>query len=188
MSEILEFFNENGSMLIVCIQFILALILFFKTGDKKILKEVYERMKYRTESNYSTQENAGQEFSQFKHVYRLNKSTNELEMTDEVIDVQEIANSCRDVCMQAILERFFPEEETTQSQTEQAVDFMLDDLDQMRETVNLANLYKEKFNLDPKLSVSQVFDAVKEKADLLKAKLNNKETVDDAQEIIEESK
>lgn len=126
----------------------------------------------------------------FKRVYRLNKTTNELELTDELVDVQELANSCRDYCLSAVLERFLPG--TEDNSAEIAMITLEDDLDVMSSAVNLANEYKEKYNLDPSFSVSQVFAevnkrALKFKSDLQEKQLKLKEVKGNAEKIEQKS-
>lgn len=120
----------------------------------------------------------------FKRVYRLNKTTNELELTDELVDIQELSNSCRDYCLSAVLERFLPD--TEDNSADIAMIALEDDLDVMSSAVNLANEYKEKYKLDPSFSVSQVFDevnkrALKFKSEMQEKQLKLKEVKDNAQ-------
>lgn len=186
MQAIFDFFQNYGGFISTAFGCIVFLIMLLKNGDTKTLKEIFN-MVYRTEKNFDSSKVAGQKFSNLKPVYRLNKATNILELTDEVIDVTEIANSCKDMCMQSVLERFFPTD-TIQDVEQKAVDLMQEDLDSMQETIFIANTYREKFGLSDDLSISQVFDFVKSKSEQLKEDIKKKGEKENEKAPIEESK
>lgn len=202
--KLIEFIYDNfeliGNAIKSIIFGLLCLYLFIKTKNINYLKGV-EKVETKQNTNY-VYDQAKQKFvveekkevkpldERFKRVYRLNKTTNELELTDEVIDIQELTNSCRDYCLTAVLERFLPG--TQDNSSEIALVTMEDDLDVMSSAVNLANEYKEKYKLDPSFSVSQVFDevnkrALKVKSELQEKQLKIKEAKDNAQKNEQES-
>lgn len=180
----LDFLSQYGDLIHLGLYFIVAIILVLKTGNSKYLKEVYEELKYRTSGSAEATKKSAQRFTSLKPIYRLNKATNDLELTDETIDITEIANSCKDYCMQAVLERFFPTEQPNDVVQEQ-VDLMQDDLDIMRSTFDLAESYRSKFGLSNDMSVNDIFEYVGKKSIELKEKLKEQEN---AQEIIEVGK
>lgn len=128
-------------------------------------------MKYRTATYRETEDSPSQEFDRYKPVYRLNKATGELEMTDERIDIQELIDSCRDICLQSCLERFMPQEDAT-DEIQDNYDEYLDDLDGFTEYLDKAEMYREKFNLSDELSAEEIFDHVSEQANKLKTRLD----------------
>ena len=170
----MEWFVENWKLLLWLVFAIASLVvsvfLFFKTKDVKYLKEVFNMFKFGTPpekiSSYQ------QSFSNLKPVYRLNKATNELEKTDDVIDISELVNSCKDVCLQACLERFIPADDSSDDLN--LYSDMLDDLDVMRDVLDRVEDYREAFGLDG-ASVEEVFDYVGQHAEELKKKLDSAE-------------
>ena len=122
--------------------------------------------------------------SNLKPVYRLNKSTGELELTDEVIDIQQLIDSCKDIALQACLERLMPQTET-ESDDLAIYDSMRDDLDEMTAAIELANDYREQFGLGD-CSIEEVFRVVGQHADELKKKLNEKEIKNEKSQEIEQ--
>lgn len=146
-------------------------------------------IKYRTPNYKDIESVKGQTFETLKPVYRLNPATNELEKTDEVIDIQEIINSCRETCLQTVLERFFPTE-TTENVVQETYSNMLDDLDYFREMSNVAEEYKIKLGLPADLSIQQVFEKVQTKSNDLKSQLEKlkEQKKDEKKEDVEESK
>lgn len=184
-----ELFNNLD--LVDIIQFVVylifSLLLFFKSGNKKYLEDFMKKIENRDAFFMQSTPTQGQSFNKLKPVYRLDKSTNTLIQTDEFIDMQEIIDSCKDQTLDAVLERFFPESALTDSQLQ--VNKMQDDLDIVADIVNKANEYRIKFNLDPTLSVTDVFKHVNEQSNLLKEKIKNLEAQkNEKKKIIEESK
>lgn len=174
LENIVTFLMENPLFVLQCLSMIgsiiLSIVLTIITKDVKYVKEVYKMIKYRLPSYKEDTPAKGQKFSNLKPVYRLNKVTNELEETDEYIDVTELANSCKDIALQTVLDRFLPtdgSEELTANYNQ-----TLDALDQMREIANLAEDYKEKLNLDSSLSIQDVFAKVQEHSNSLKQRID----------------
>lgn len=197
--KLIEFIYNNfeliGNAVKMVIFGLLSLYLFIKTkninylqGDNELktkqnVNYVYDpaKQKFVVAEQKTVEENA-----QLKPVYRLNKATGELEKTDEVIDIQELVNSCRDYCLNQVLERFLPSLDNSNN-NEVALVQMEDNLDVMSKAVNLANDYKEKYKLDPSLSVSAVFETVKNKATELKLKIKETEEQNNAKKTVEKS-
>lgn len=168
--SISEFFADYGEYITFAIYAVVSLVLFFRTKDIKYLKELNETMKYRTSAYREKEPSPSQDFDRFKPVYRLNKTTGELELTDERIDIQEVIDSCRDICLQSCLERFMPAEDATDEIQDNYEEY-LDDLDGFTEYLDKAEQYREKFKLSDELTAEEVFDHVSQQAEALKAKL-----------------
>lgn len=170
--ELFQKFLTEYSTVLELIKFVffavLSLLLFAKTKNIKYLMEVYEKMsKYRTEHTLENSET--QNFSQEVPVYKLNKSTGVLEETKERINQQELINSNLETALTKALERLMP---TTPIDNEvKELNSMHDDLDTLILLSNKAEEYKSKLNLDKNLSIVQVFDQVKIKANDLQVKL-----------------
>ena len=177
MDNIYKFLQESSILadyVVLAVYVVLSVLLFRKTGDINYLKEVLLQMKYKTEQSASSQNNAGQTFNRFVPVYRLNKATNQLEKTDDVIDMQELTNSSLDMSLNSILERYLPTGTQEQVVTEH-YNKMIDDLDEMRLLNDKAEYYRSQLNLPLEYSTAQVFQAVEEKSNELKKVLEEKE-------------
>lgn len=140
---------------------VISLILTFKTGDTKYLKEVLKKM----EENDKKTNAEGQVFPRFKPVYRLNKSTNILEKTDEVIDISEVVQSDLETTLTKVLERFMPyiQPQTTVSDDVAQLDDMRDDLDRLQDLAIFTEELKSKYDIDEFADISQVLTAINEK-------------------------
>lgn len=125
-------------------------------------------IKYRT-NNQTDSTFVGQSFDKFKPVYRLNKATGVLEETDEVIDIQEVVNSCKDMALNAVLERFLPS--SIVGEDVAIVAKMQDDVDKMRDVLSLAEEYRDKYGLSDSLSTQEIFDTISKKSIELKEKI-----------------
>lgn len=145
--------------------------------------------KFRTEQSVDTnKEFKGQTFEKTQPVYRLNQATGELEKTDEVVDLQAVIDSCLETCLDRALERLMPKVETSEDVA--TLDLMRDDLDMAMEVCNIAEEYKEKYNLDASMSMEHVFDFVSKQAEALKTKIDaasKKEEIDVQTEDVEKS-
>lgn len=113
-------------------------------------------IEYRTEKTLKPSK--GQTFERFKPVYRLNKSTNELERTDEVIDIQEIVNSQLSSCLDAILDKFLPVSDISQEIVE--LDNFNDNLDKMQEASMIAESYRVKYGFPDTMTQGEIFEEV----------------------------
>lgn len=203
----LEFLKSNEflEVLKVIVPLLLAIILFFKTGSTRSLERTLNtllvnnlqggtNMKYRTENYQDTEKVSGQTFDTLLKTYRVNKVSNELEETGEVIDIQEMINSSVSSCLTEVLSRFFPDNVPVDNDKVAIVEQMQDDLDYLQDTFAVAERYKEMLGLSPETSVQDVFKAVQLKSQELSNSLTTKETnvlkedKANAQEIIEESK
>lgn len=136
-------------------------------------------IKYRT-NNQTDSTFVGQSFDKFKPVYRLNKVTGVLEETDEVIDIQEVVNSCKDMALNAVLERFLPS--SIVGEDVAIVAKMQDDVDKMRDVLSLAEEYRDKYNLSDSLSTQEIFDTISKKSIELKEKIEEIKKNDEKKE------
>lgn len=166
-----DFMTNYGEYITFAVYAVVSIVLFFRTKNIKYLKELNEAMKYRTATYRETEESPSQEFDRYKPVYRLNKATGELELTDERIDIQELVDSCRDICLQSCLERFMPQEDAT-DEIQDNYDEYLDDLDGFTEYLDKAEMYREKFKLSDELSAEEIFEHVSVQANKLKVRLD----------------
>lgn len=150
------------------VSLIFNLIMYARTRDIKYLKDGILLMKYKTE-NYVGEKTKGQSFSNLKPVYRLNKSTGALELTDEYIDIQAEIDSMRDYCLQACLERFEAQYSDDVSEAQNQYDTIIDDIDNVNQIFNIAEQYRDQLGLSDELSIGEVFSAMQKKSGELKS-------------------
>lgn len=179
MENFLSFIQEYDKLLNILsfiFMAIFSILIYKRTGDVNILKEVFRDMKYKTENTLPPTK--GQTFSNYKEVYRLNKATGQLEKTNDLLDIREIVKSSLCTALDSILDRFLPiaNEETDDIAI---VNAMQDDLDTMQENFNIIEDIKERYKLASDLSPKQVFE------ELAKIKTNVDETIKEKQKNVE---
>lgn len=152
------------------LSFVVSIVLFIRTKDMKYLKGGVDMFYRKSEEK----EPVAQDFDRYKPVYRLNKQTGELELTDDVVDIQELVDSCKDVCLQTCLERFMPTEADTELQD--TYDDMIDDLDLMAEYRERLEGYRDYFNA-PDADDLEIQTLIQQEADSLKQRLAVKENI-----------
>uniref|UniRef100_A0AAU8B8D1 Uncharacterized protein n=1 Tax=Dulem virus 82 TaxID=3145793 RepID=A0AAU8B8D1_9VIRU len=135
--SMINFFNQYGDYIFFAVYLLVSFVLYFRTRNNKYLMEVLNEVKYRLPDYREREPAEAQSFDTMKPVYRLNKQTNELELTDEVIDMQELLNSAKDYCLSACLERFLPTQ--TVDETVAQRDAYYDDLDIMTQYYDIAD-------------------------------------------------
>lgn len=186
---LIEFLKSNYEIIALVFSLVFGLIIMFKTGNKKFLEEVFSMIERKVLNNDKKPVvSKGQSFSSLVPVYRLNKATNELELTDEVVDIDEVANSCKDVALNAVLERFMPYQGVDELVEER--DLLCDKLDLLREASEMAEDLKHKYKLDDSLSYVEVFKALNEKRGIIDSRIKElsvKEVKnEEVQEVINE--
>lgn len=159
---------------LVAMSLSLLLTVFYaiKTGGiKNLIKEVNLTMlKFR--SQQSENSTVGQTFDKTKPEYRYNKATGELEETGNTIDVQEIINSCADMVLSKVMERFLP----AVSERENLIaDYgaLKDDLDELAGVMEKAEEYRSYFGLGDEMSVSDIYAFVESKAKEVKKSIED---------------
>ena len=176
-----DYVLEYGPMIV---SLVVAVVMFLRTKNSKYIKEVYDVAKAYSiipSEMKVTDYKKDFEGTRFVKQYRLNKSTGELEEVEQPLDVQALVDSCKDYCLQACLERFMPSADS--SELEEEYSRSLDDRDLMRQAVDLANEYSEKFDLSPDLSVAQIFAEVQKRSDSLKSSLDKVKAAQSVQPV-----
>lgn len=167
----------------VAVSLFLAVFYAVKTGNvKNLIKEVSE-MKYKFRTEQTVEPSKGQEFPETKPVYRLNKATGELEQTDEVVNLQEIINSCIDTALDRALDRLMPKVQVAEDIAE--LDTMREDLDFAMQACDLAEDYREKYNLPASYSVNEIYNHVAKEAEILKAKIETAQSMNKPKEEVQ---
>lgn len=173
MNEFIYFLQENYPQLIALVgfvgSFLLNLVMWLRTRNiKYLLGGVTEEMKFKSRDEVVTRQAVDYTSSRFKKVFRYNKSTGELEETDEVVDLQEEIDSMRDYCLQACLERFECQYSDEISTTQQNVDVLQDDLDTLNSIYAVAEAYRDKYQLGDDVDIKDVFKAMYAERDQMK--------------------
>lgn len=175
MEKIFNFILENWQDLLPFVLSFIAvivnLVLFKRTKNIKYLMEVQELLKYKTAQSVSSEPVKVQSFDNLKPVYRLNKSTNMLELTDEVVDIQAEIDSMKDYCLRACLERMEAFYQDDDNLTQQELESCQSDLDDLIAYYQRAEQIRDKYNLSADLSVTEVYNTVNERAKTIKQKI-----------------
>lgn len=153
--------------------FIMNVVNFFRTGRlshgaKKFISEEVNALKKDT-SGYS------QTFSEEVPDYVLNPVTNELEESPIPKNVQKYIESYIDTALDRVIERFLPENVVEADDDDNVADYtqMYEDLAYAGEVFDIAEDYREKFNLPDTMSVQEVFDYVEKMSEDLAERLKN---------------
>lgn len=178
MNNVINFFEENYPQLIALVgfvgSFVLNLVMWFKTRNiNYLLGGVAEEMKFKSRDEVGSRQAVDYSSSRFKKVYRYNKTSGELEETDEIVDLQEEIDSMRDYCLQACLERFECQYSDEVATTQQNVDALQDDLDTLNSIYAVAEAYRDKYQLDDDVDIKDVFKAMYAERDQMRQHIND---------------
>ena len=201
----IDFLATNGNVLefalklfITIISIGCAVLVYVKTKnlDKTFItfKECMSMVKDTTGKSYS------QDFTgtNIKKEYRYNKATGEIEETGGSIDIDAMIKSHVQTCLEAILAKLMPQETSEQVAIAEH-NRMTDRLDEMAKMVEKANEYKTLYNLDPAMSVNEVYKYIGAEAEKLKVALDTYSTFekkeikkeikeDETKDVVQESK
>lgn len=173
-----DYLFEYGPMFLAVVA---AVVMCVRTKNVKYLKEVVNVVRQIIEGDgvvieeSSTAPRVGKYAQSFEGaelvpVYRLNKSTGELEHTGEYKNIQEYIQSFKDIALQAALERFVPQEDKAESELQSCVDDYADWLDEYGAVVDRAYQFADDEGLSD-MSVSEIYKAMHAKSEKLKQQL-----------------
>lgn len=153
--------------------FIINVVNFFRTGRlsngaKKFITDEVNALKKDT-SVYT------QTFSEEVPDYVLNPVTNELEESPIPKNVQKYIDSYIDTALDRVIERFLPENVVEAEGDDNVADYtmMYEDLAYAGEVFDIAEDYRDKFNLPPTMSVQDVFNYVEKMSEEMAERLKN---------------
>lgn len=156
------------------------IVTFIRTGS--IQKSVGEFMKYRTpdyRSDKSVNETVdAQSFDNTKQDWKLDKHTNVLEKLETKTDLAAFIQSSIDSALDRVLMRLQPAVDDMPDTLETDYENTVDDLDDLAVAIDLANEYREKFNLPLETSVDDVFKYVQKQATEIKSKIDSYKNLD----------
>lgn len=203
MENFMNFLKDYGSIIDIFQYigfFLISIMLYRKTGNIKYIQGVIDNMNYQKGSYFlaeKTDKDTGevvketnpslkysQSFDNLVPIYRLNKATNELEKTDDFIDIQEQINSFKEQALESMFERFMPKIEDGMADYSN----LKGDLDMLTESFAVAEEYREKFGLSDSASIQDIFKYVDNYSKELKKKLEEGAIESEKKKIIEEGK
>lgn len=125
-------------------------------------------IKYRTAEKAQEEPVKGQVFSNTVTDYILDPVTNELQESPVPKDIQAQIESYIDVALERALEKFLPK--VVAEDNDHVADYVqhTQDLAVMSEAYDLAEEYRERYNLDPNMSTADIYKFVGEQADKMK--------------------
>lgn len=172
--------SENVvSLLLLIISFVFSIVNFFRTGRlnnsaKKYIKETFVEMPRDLKRPVHSQS-----FTEERDDYVLNTVTNMLEKSPVPVNVQKQIQSYIGTCLENVLNALLHPEEfedgdnvTVQDSVATRND-MLEDLSYAGEMFDIAEEYRERFNLSPDMSVQDIFKYVQTQADEMGERLKN---------------
>lgn len=171
-----EFVSTNGDLIEFCLKIFItiisigcAVLVFRKTKNLDLTFNTFKECMTMAKNGVYTQDFTG---TNIKPEYKYNKATGEIEPTGGKIDIQELIKSCMETTLEAVLNRFMP------VQTEEQIAVaehtrMTDKLDEMAKLIDTANEYKKAYNLDPAMSVQDVYKVIENEAKKLKVAIDN---------------
>lgn len=160
LTQIFDFLDiDFVDFIFYVVLFVFSCVSLFRNGriSKNIILFKEEFMKYRTANYREIEDSPGQAFDIEVDQYRLNKSTNELEVLPDKLDIQQVVQSSADMALPNMLQHLEP----VADDFEQVVDVhndLLDKLDYMREADVFRSDMCVKYGLDPRTSFNKVLD------------------------------
>lgn len=166
-------FDSVLSLMFFVATFVVSVINFFRTGRlsngaKKFIIDEVNTLKKDT-SGYT------QTFSEEVPDYVLNPVTNELEESPIPKNVQKYIDSYIDTALDRVIERFLPENVVEAEGEDNVADYtqMYEDLAYAGEVFDIAEDYRDKFNLPDTMSVQDVFNYVEKMSEEMAERLKN---------------
>lgn len=146
------------------------IITFVRTGSvKKSLDNFKEVICMSKDSkNYS------QTFSDKIPQYILNPATNELERLEVDKNIQKYIDSYIDCALASLQEKFMPTNVAVDDNNYVDYTQRVDDLGSLGEAMEIAENYREKFNLPDNYTIAQIYDFVDNQAKVIKSRLSSK--------------
>ena len=167
------------SLLLLIIAFVVNIVNFFRTGRlnnsaKKYIKETLEEMPRDLKRPVHSQS-----FTEERDDYVLNTVTNMLEKSPVPVNVQKKIQGYVGTCLENVLnallhpEEFEDGDNVTLQDSVASRNDMLEDLSYAGEMFDIAEEYRERFNLSPDMSVQDIFKFVQTQADEMGERLKN---------------
>ncbi len=167
------------SLFLLIIAFIVSIVNFFRTGRlntsaKEFIKETIQEMPRDLKRPVHSQS-----FTEERDDYVLNTVTNMLEKSPVPVNVQKKIQSYIGTCLENVMnallhpEEFEDGDNVTLQDSVASRNDMLEDLSYAGEMFDIAEEYRERFNLSPDMSVQDIFKYVQTQADEMGERLKN---------------
>lgn len=179
-----EWLSNNWDLLVSAISSLVTLIVLLVTRNSKIANKVKEVVleimsKYRTADYLDSSQDLTKVTKGHTLVkqYRYNEQTKEIEPTGEVIDLTEQIQSAYTTSIDMALERMLPSIEMDSSnvalhklRSKQA------ELDELTQLINVAEDYRDKYNLSSDLSIQDIYKFVESESEKMKQYIDKAKT------------
>lgn len=127
-------------------------------------------MKYKTFDD--SRKIKGQPFTPYRDAYVLNTATNELDKLPVPKNVQEYVQSFVECALERAFERFLPRVERDDDSVIADYTQRVEDLAALGEAMDIAEDYRERFNLPDSMSIADIYSRVDKEAHKLKERLS----------------
>lgn len=172
MDNVFDFIQFVLSVLVAVVGFIFFCIQIFKTGNiKKSLTEFEEFLGMSNKIKHSSSDYV-QSFQDTVPDYILNMSNNELEQSPIDKNVQDFIKSYINVALDKALEKFLPDHIV---EDDAVADYSqkYQDLCTLADSIELAEEYRERFNLPDSYTIADIYSFIDKQAVSLKDKINS---------------
>lgn len=169
----LQFLAENWVDLLFPFLGVFSFVVtFFRTSNvKESINNFKEVLDLKGYHDLSSGKVVSQTFSDTKPDYVLNPVTNELERKPIDKNIQEYIQSFLESSLERALEKFLPQNVTESENTYADYTKSVEDLSLIGESMDIAEEYREKFNLPDNYSMADIYSFVDKQAQGLKSKL-----------------
>lgn len=184
----MEYLLENGDVVLAILSAVVGLlcfvVTFVRTGSirKSIdnFKEVY--VKYDTVDS-KVKKPTSQSFSDYKDDYILNPATNELEKTEIPKNIQAYIDSFVECALDRALQRFLPDNVVEDKVSYADYTQKIDDLSIIGQSMELAESYRDKYNLPDNYSFAQIYEFVDKQASEIKSKIASYNKIEEVKNV-----
>lgn len=173
MFNFTDFFVENLELFKSLFEVLLLVALFFVRGksfskkDKNKLLEVLQEVKYRLPDYQEKSKVSGQTFDRFKDEYVYDPDTNTLIKSEDKIDMQALIDSSYESCLDAVLQRFIPQDPNLPFDKVDVMRQSKLDLIELAELMEEAEKYRDEFGLGPDASFEAICAIARDRASML---------------------
>lgn len=161
----------------VVLSLIFTIITFVKTGKiKSYLGDMDEMIKYRNRNYRQTDDTVkekGQTFDCMQKQYKVDKKTNSLVPTGDLVNLQEEIQSMAETALAKVLAKFLPEfdENTVIAQ----YDKISGDLDYLTEMLGEVEDIKQAYGLEEQMTLAEMQDFLLKRQEQYKKEINKNE-------------
>lgn len=172
-----KIFNYLMEYFPVVLSLIFTIITFVKTGKiKSYLGEMDEMIKYRSRNYRQTDETLkekGQTFDCMQKSYKVDKKTNSLVETGDLVNLQEEIQSMAETALSKVLAKFLPDFD--QDTVTQEYDKVTGDLDYLTEMLGEVEDIKQAYGLQEQMTLAEMQDFLIKRQETYKKEIKKNE-------------